>query len=112
MEKGKKTEASTMTDETLCILYAVCHVTSMLSACANPVIYGYLNENFNREFKDIFSKLGLSTPSCKSCRCQGSSKRAPAAAATAAGTATGGQQGDGNGSGRARIEMTTAAVAT
>ena len=61
MEKGKKTEASTMTDETLCILYAVCHVTSMLSACANPVIYGYLNENFNREFKDIFSKLGLST---------------------------------------------------
>ena len=60
MEKGKKTEASTMTDEQLCILYAVCHVTSMLSACANPVIYGYLNENFNREFKDIFSKLGLS----------------------------------------------------
>ena len=59
MEKGKKTEASTMTDEQLCILYAVCHVTSMLSACANPVIYGYLNENFNREFKDIFSKLGL-----------------------------------------------------
>ena len=60
MEKGKKTEASTMSDEQLCIFYAVCHVTSMLSACANPVIYGYLNENFNREFKDIFSKLGLS----------------------------------------------------
>ena len=23
----------------------------MSSACANPVIYGFLNENFNKEFK-------------------------------------------------------------
>ena len=64
-EKAESAEAATVDDETLCILYAVCHVTSMLSACANPVIYGYLNENFNREFKDIFSKLGLSRLRCQ-----------------------------------------------
>lgn len=55
-ENGKKVESS-LTEEQFCILYAVCHVTGMLSACANPVIYGYLNENFNREFKEIFDRL-------------------------------------------------------
>ena len=29
----------------------------MLSACANPIIYGFLNENFHREFIDIFNHL-------------------------------------------------------
>ncbi len=56
-EKGKKAEGSTLTEEQFCILYAMCHVTSMASACANPVIYGYLNENFNREFKDILQSF-------------------------------------------------------
>ena len=36
---------------TICLIYAVCHVICMSSACANPVIYGFLNENFNKEFK-------------------------------------------------------------
>jgi hypothetical protein len=53
--EGKKVTGG-LTDEQFCIVYAVCHVMGMLSACANPVIYGYLNENFNREFKDIFEK--------------------------------------------------------
>ena len=26
----------------------------MLSACANPVLYGLLNENFKTEFRHIF----------------------------------------------------------
>ena len=52
-EDGKK--RTSLTDEEYCIIYAVCHVTGMLSACANPIIYGYLNENFNREFKEIFA---------------------------------------------------------
>ncbi|CAB4058982.1 NPFR [Lepeophtheirus salmonis] len=42
-----------LSDEEFCILYAVCHVMGMFSACANPVIYGYLNENFHREFMEI-----------------------------------------------------------
>ncbi len=41
-EQGKKVKPL-LTDEQYCILYAVCHVTGMLSACANPVIYGYGN---------------------------------------------------------------------
>lgn len=43
-----------------------CKLTSMLSICVNPVLYGYLNTNFNREFKAIFRKafpfLKLSPP--------------------------------------------------
>ena len=52
-----------LTDEQFCILYAICHVTGMLSACANPVIYGYLNENFNKEFKDILAVFNRKTRS-------------------------------------------------
>lgn len=33
--------------------YAVCHMMGMSSACSNPVLYGCLNENFWKEFKDI-----------------------------------------------------------
>ena len=58
---GKKVQ-SVLTDEQFCILYAICHVTGMLSACANPVIYGYLNENFNREFKEIFARIKWACP--------------------------------------------------
>lgn len=35
------------------VIYAVCHMISMSSACTNPVLYGWLNENFWKEFKDI-----------------------------------------------------------
>jgi hypothetical protein len=38
----KKETGGGLTNEQLCIIYAVCHVTGMMSACANPVIYGYL----------------------------------------------------------------------
>ncbi|XP_022918568.1 neuropeptide F receptor [Onthophagus taurus] len=33
--------------------YAVCHMISMSSACSNPILYGWLNENFWKEFKDL-----------------------------------------------------------
>ena len=32
----------------------MCHVLGMSSACANPVIYGFLNENFSKEFRLIW----------------------------------------------------------
>ena len=38
------------------IIYAVCHVMGMVSACANPIIYGFLNENFHREFSELYKK--------------------------------------------------------
>ena len=61
-DQGNKPKGGLSTEQ-FCIVYAVCHVMGMLSACANPVIYGYLNENFNREFKEIF----ISISNCFKC---------------------------------------------
>ncbi|RWS04244.1 Neuropeptide Y receptor type 6-like protein [Dinothrombium tinctorium] len=38
------------------ILFACCHLIGMSSACSNPLLYGFLNDNFRKEFKEIFSK--------------------------------------------------------
>lgn len=37
------------------IIFAICHMIGMSSACSNPLLYGWLNENFKKEFVDIFS---------------------------------------------------------
>ena len=37
------------------IIYAACHLFGMSSACANPFLYGWFNENFRNEFKVIFA---------------------------------------------------------
>ncbi|KAJ6637638.1 Neuropeptide F receptor [Pseudolycoriella hygida] len=37
----------------LLVMYAVCHMMGMSSACSNPVLYGWLNENFKKEFREI-----------------------------------------------------------
>lgn len=37
----------------LLVLYAICHMMGMSSACTNPVLYGWLNENFKKEFREI-----------------------------------------------------------
>ena len=29
----------------------------MMSACANPILYGFLNENFKKEFHLMFQKV-------------------------------------------------------
>ncbi|XP_025835762.1 neuropeptide F receptor-like, partial [Agrilus planipennis] len=41
------------TSQEMMIVYAVCHMMGMSSACSNPVLYGWLNDNFWKEFKDI-----------------------------------------------------------
>jgi len=35
----------------LLIIYASCHLLAMTSVCTNPVMYGFLNENFKQFFK-------------------------------------------------------------
>lgn len=35
------------------IAYAVCHMMGMSSACSNPFMYGWLNDNFRKEFREI-----------------------------------------------------------
>lgn len=37
------------------ISFAICHMIGMSSACSNPLLYGWLNENFKKEFVDIFT---------------------------------------------------------
>lgn len=44
--------------EKLLIIYAFCHLIAMCSACANPFLYGYLNENFRKEFKELLCCSG------------------------------------------------------
>jgi len=41
--------------EMMLVIYAACHLFGMTSACANPFLYGWFNENFRNEFKLIFS---------------------------------------------------------
>ncbi|XP_050357654.1 neuropeptide F receptor [Nymphalis io] len=41
-------------DETsMTITYAVCHMFGMSSAVSNPLLYGWLNDNFRKEFEEI-----------------------------------------------------------
>ncbi|KAK2713033.1 neuropeptide F receptor-like [Artemia franciscana] len=37
------------------ITFPICHLISMSSACSNPLLYGWLNENFRKEFLEILS---------------------------------------------------------
>ena len=45
----------------LLIIYACCHLLAMTSVCTNPVMYGFLNENFkqvhNWMYKEIIGSL-------------------------------------------------------
>jgi hypothetical protein len=36
------------------LVYGICHILGLANACVNPVLYGYLNENFRKEYKHIF----------------------------------------------------------
>ena len=42
--------------EDLLITYAVCHLASMISVVINPILYGFMNENFRAEFSKIIGK--------------------------------------------------------
>ncbi|KAG8231811.1 hypothetical protein J437_LFUL012640 [Ladona fulva] len=43
--------------QTMMVIYAVCHMAGMSSACSNPLLYGWLNDNFRKEFKEIMACL-------------------------------------------------------
>lgn len=44
-----------ISDSKFRIFFAICHMIGMSSACSNPLLYGWLNDNFRKEFVDIFS---------------------------------------------------------
>ncbi|NP_001306795.1 neuropeptide Y receptor type 1 [Callorhinchus milii] len=35
------------------LIFSICHLTAMLSTCVNPVFYGFLNKNFQRDLHVI-----------------------------------------------------------
>ncbi|XP_074641406.1 neuropeptide F receptor-like [Tubulanus polymorphus] len=35
------------------LMFAICHLLVLSSACTNPVVYGWLNENFRKEFVSV-----------------------------------------------------------
>ncbi|XP_008115945.1 neuropeptide Y receptor type 4-2-like [Anolis carolinensis] len=35
------------------LIFSLCHLVAMASACINPIIYGFLNKNFKKEVKDL-----------------------------------------------------------
>ncbi|XP_066568657.1 neuropeptide Y receptor type 1 [Amia ocellicauda] len=43
------------------VIFSACHLTAMVSTCVNPIIYGFLNSNFQKELKATLYR----------CRCGG-----------------------------------------
>lgn len=42
-------------DQLFRIVFAICHLIGCSSACSNPILYGYLNENFRKEFHQVYT---------------------------------------------------------
>ena len=36
------------------VIYALLHLFGLCNALTNPILYGYLNENFRKEYKSIY----------------------------------------------------------
>ncbi|XP_066488568.1 neuropeptide Y receptor type 1 [Tiliqua scincoides] len=36
------------------LLFLICHLTAMISTCINPIFYGFLNKNFQRDLQVFF----------------------------------------------------------
>lgn len=45
----------------LLVAYAICHMIGMSSACSNPLLYGWLNDNFRKEFQELLCRCTEST---------------------------------------------------
>ena len=41
------------------LVYGLCSILGLGNACINPILYGFLNENFRREYKNLFNRLPL-----------------------------------------------------
>ncbi|BHF59972.1 pancreatic polypeptide receptor activity [Sparganum proliferum] len=53
LQRTTKEDKGTLSGELVIITQAVCLLCVLLSACVNPMLYGWLNENFQRHFKKI-----------------------------------------------------------
>uniref|UniRef100_A0A182P5Y9 G-protein coupled receptors family 1 profile domain-containing protein n=1 Tax=Anopheles epiroticus TaxID=199890 RepID=A0A182P5Y9_9DIPT len=44
------------------VAYAICHMVGMSSACSNPLLYGWLNDNFRKEFNELLCRSSAGGP--------------------------------------------------
>lgn len=51
---AKKSPKGYVSPKTITLIQFVCLLLILSSACSNPVLYGWLNENFRREFLRVF----------------------------------------------------------
>ncbi|XP_053671930.1 neuropeptide F receptor [Anopheles nili] len=63
------------------VAYAICHMVGMSSACSNPLLYGWLNDNFRKEFNELLCRAPSPGPTGSGGHSNGS--RANGAATTA-----------------------------
>lgn len=42
-------------------VFSACHLTAMASTCINPVVYGFLNSNFQRELRTTLQRCQCGT---------------------------------------------------
>ncbi|KAG7276724.1 hypothetical protein CRUP_006903 [Coryphaenoides rupestris] len=47
------------------LVFSVCHLVAMASTCVNPIVYGFLNSNFQKQLKSTLAR----------CRCWGTRER-------------------------------------
>lgn len=51
--RGRSDDSLSLKGETVLIIQAICLLCVLISACINPMLYGWLNENFRRRFKQL-----------------------------------------------------------
>lgn len=44
------------------LLFLICHLTAMISTCVNPIFYGFLNKNFQRDLQFFFHFCHFHSP--------------------------------------------------
>ncbi|XP_076461506.1 putative neuropeptide Y receptor 11 [Babylonia areolata] len=103
------------------LAYAICHLLVLCSACLNPVVYGWFNDNFKAEFLKILCsprcakfrtalqpKLLCRCCSCCCCCCRGGGgKDTPSVPSITLTKATNGEWGGGGGGAFVRPLLTT-----
>ena len=53
VHRGHSDDYLSLPGETILVIQTVCLLFVLISACLNPMLYGWLNENFRRKFKQL-----------------------------------------------------------
>lgn len=64
--RGRSDDYLSLPGETILVIQTVCLLFVLISACLNPMLYGWLNENFRRRFKQLLRCPDKKRHSCES----------------------------------------------